>query len=101
MIKQGDFFLWEYIWRYVPGAKGMRVTSRYALFLIFPLALVATLFISGKIIRIAKPLALFIGMMLIAEQINVSHSATFDRKANLAFLNNLPAPLSNVKHSMS
>lgn len=97
MVKQGDFFLWEYIWRYVPGAKGMRVTSRYALFLIFPLALVATLFISGKIIRIAKPLALFIGMMLIAEQINVSHSATFDRKANLAFLNNLPAPPEQCK----
>lgn len=92
MIKQGDFFLWEYIWKFVPGAKGMRVTSRYALFLIFPLALLATLFISGRIVRIAKPLAFLFGVLLITEQINISHSANFDRKSNLTFLNNLPAP---------
>lgn len=97
MIKQGDFFLWEYIWKFVPGAKGMRVTSRYALFLIFPLALLATLFISGRIVRIAKPLAFLFSILLITEQINISHSANFDRKNNLAFLKSLPVPPAECK----
>lgn len=97
MIKQGDFFLWEYIWKFVPGAKGMRVTSRYALFLIFPLALLATLFLSGRIIKIAKPIGLILGVLLITEQVNLSQSSDFNRKASLAFLNDVPVPPKECK----
>jgi len=92
MIKYNDFFLWEYVWKFIPGAKGMRVTSRYALFLIFPMSVFATLLISNKLFNISKPIRFILCFLLMGEQVNLAHSANFNRLANLNFLNNVQIP---------
>ncbi|WP_239954494.1 YfhO family protein [Pantoea sp. Z09] len=97
MIKYNDFFLWEYIWRYIPGAKGMRVTSRYALFLIFPLSILAASFLSGYIVRLPKFLMFLIGGILLLEQVNLASSANLDRNSQLSFFKSIPAPPKNCK----
>jgi len=97
MVKYDDFFLWEYVWRYMPGAKGMRVTSRYALFLIFPVCLLSVLFLSGKIIKLPKEFVFCLGAMLILEQANFASSANLNRESQQDFVKSIPIPPENCK----
>lgn len=96
-IKFGDVFLWKYIWQYFPGAKGMRVTSRYFLFLIFPVVLVSTWFL-GKISRNRSSLFFYIlCILLMFEQLNFAPNASFNRAYNKDFIKSVPVPPQDCK----
>lgn len=91
-IKFGDIFLWKYIWQYFPGAKGMRVTARYFLFLIFPVALVSTYFLDKLASNKGGLLFYVFCFVLLLEQINLAPNAYFNRASHKDFVSSVPEP---------
>lgn len=96
-IKFGDIFLWKFIWQYFPGAKGMRVTGRYFLFLIFPVVLVSTWFLDKIASKRGWVLFSALSILLILEQVNFAHNAAFNREDNKRFINSVPVPPKGCK----
>ncbi|MFH8134991.1 hypothetical protein ABU178_12520 [Pantoea osteomyelitidis] len=97
VIKEGDFFLWKYVWKYFPGAKGMRVTSRLCLYLIFPVSLISAYLMNLAQKTKYKSLALSFCVMVVIEQLNVYPNANFNRKTQLEFVKSLPPPPAECK----
>ncbi len=96
-INFGGVFLWKFIWQYFPGAKGMRVTVRYFLFLIFPVVLISTWFLE-KIARKRRwVLVSALSLLLIIEQVNFAPNAAFVRADNKRFINSVPVPPKDCK----
>ncbi|MCR0985648.1 glycosyltransferase family protein [Roseomonas populi] len=62
---------WELVFNYVPGAKGLRVVSRYQIFLAFPVAVVVTLFLQRAMTRVPSIFVL-LGVLLVVEQVGTS-----------------------------
>lgn len=97
VVKHGDFLLWKYVWEFFPGAKGMRVTARYVLFLLFPLSLVLShllYFLRGKVNNVVL---LILCAFFILEQVNLAPNAFFNRKTQNDFVKSLPIPPSECK----
>ncbi|WP_410016130.1 hypothetical protein [Sodalis sp. C49] len=92
IVKVNERSLWEFVWRYVPGAKGMRVTARYALFLIFPISLIATLYLAKQEAKLPKFVIFIAASILILEQINISPNQNLHRSTQLAFIESVPTP---------
>lgn len=97
VVKQGDFFLWKFVWQFFPGAKGMRVTARYVLFLLFPLSLIIAYFIHAFRRNANKYLLMVLCTLLVLEQVNLAPNARFNRKIQNDFVKSLPAPPSECK----
>lgn len=93
VIRINDFTLWSYIWKVVPGAKGLRVTARYLLFIIFPLSLLVALLISNlqRMEKYGFIISIF-ALILVAEQINFMPNQGLNRKKELSFINSIPKP---------
>jgi hypothetical protein len=97
MIRFGSHTIWKIIWEMVPGAKGLRVTSRYALFLIFPMALIATCFLSE--LSKSKPnfYTYLLAVLLMMEQVNLAENQSLNRQNQLNFLQLAGVPPSSCK----
>lgn len=95
ILKVNGHSLWEVIWHVVPGAKGMRVTARYALFIIFPLSLFAALFLAQLESKLPKFLLIILSLVLIIEQINFATNQGLERSVQMAFINSVPQPPSS------
>ncbi|WP_413741250.1 hypothetical protein ACL2XO_18545 [Sodalis sp. RH15] len=92
MIKFGNHTLWKLVWELVPGAKGMRVTARYALFLNFPITVLVVYFL-GKVARYKyKGLTIILACLLIMEQINLGRSQWLNRQEQLNFIKQAEEP---------
>jgi hypothetical protein len=88
MVKIGNFTLWKIIYYGVPGAKGLRVVARYAIFLNFPM----TLLLLDLFCRIKNKsfiLFVFVGLLILLGNINKA-SAGLDRKQVMAYYDSFP-----------
>ncbi len=86
MIKFGNHTLWELVWEFIPGAKGMRVTARYALFLSFPMAIIAVYFLARMSKSKFKGLTLLLACLLMLEQVNFAQNQALNRQDQLNFI---------------
>lgn len=92
VVKFGDFTLWKAIWQLFPGAKGMRVTARYLLFLAFPISVLCAFAINELYVRGRILFALLLGLAVVLEQLNVTANAELDRRQQLSFLSSASFP---------
>ena len=92
VLKFGEFTFWKFIWQFFPGAKGMRVTARYLLFLAFPISVVCAFYFNSLYERKRYFLALLVGSALVLEQLNISTNAELNRDQQMAFLNKASPP---------
>ncbi|HEN3657816.1 TPA: hypothetical protein U5E24_001560, partial [Yersinia enterocolitica] len=84
--------LWEIVWNYIPGAKGIRVSSRFAIFLVFPVCIIITYLLSKISATKYKHLGLLFSALFILEQVNNAEIHNLDRKEHLSFLNAVGSP---------
>lgn len=92
MIKIGDTVLWKIIWEWVPGATAVRGVARYALFLTFPISLLAVIFLSRIKHRINGVPYIIIAILLVAGQVNLASPASFKVTEHRAILNAIAPP---------
>jgi len=86
---------WGLVFELVPGAKGMRVVSRYQLWLVLPFLLLVAAVWRERAIQVArsKPwLAALIVTLLVAENLSAESPAHLSRSAQRAALWSIPAP---------
>lgn len=91
-LRVGGWSLWTVVYDITPGAKGLRVVTRYQLFLAAPVIAVAVAYLAALGARAPRPLAAIVAIMLVAEQITVEQPIELDRPAELAQLHSTPAP---------
>lgn len=92
-LRFGDkFSLWAGIFYAVPGAKGMRVVSRYLIFLSLPITLVATVFLHRISQRTSRLWVYPLAALLVAEQINAASPTLMRKGEQLAALDAVPPP---------
>ena len=77
MLRIGDFSLWSLLYRWVPGGGAIRSVFRFNLVLAFPVATVAAIGLDALWrradgLRGARPAALLLGALVMAEQINLT-----------------------------
>ncbi len=82
---------WHWIYNHVPGAKGVRVVSRYQILLTFPVVTIAVLALQGMNARTPRTLLLLVAALLVLEQIGTS-PAVNDRREELARIAVPPPP---------
>lgn len=72
MFRIGTFPLWKIVYWTIPGAKGMRVVSRFAIFLNFPMVLLLLDFFSriGSKNKATKALSVFLMVLTLISNIN-------------------------------
>lgn len=75
---------WHPIYVLFPGAKGVRVISRYQTFLMAPVVALVVCYLAHLSRRTAKPVVLAISALLLAGEIDLSTPGMFDRKAEIA-----------------
>lgn len=68
-----DFSFWYVIWKFFPGAKGLRVIFRYWIYLFFPMSILISYYLSMQVIRPLVAICFLIPALLILEQINMGH----------------------------
>ncbi len=90
-LKFGDFSLYALIYDWVPGAKAVRVVSRYQIFLAGPVIALVTAFLASQGQRLPRVALAALGLFLIAEEINIWPNLNIDRKAHLARLAAIPS----------
>ncbi|WP_225883218.1 hypothetical protein [Sphingomonas aliaeris] len=86
---------WGLVYALVPGAKGMRVVSRYQLWLVLPFLLIVVAAWRRQAARLARSspwLALLIGLFLIAENLNAQSPAELSRVIQLRAFASVPRP---------
>ena len=91
-LRIGDWSAWVAVFDLVPGAAGLRVVTRYQLFLAAPVIAVATAHLARLGAQAPRPLAAILALVLVAEQITVVQPVALDRPAELARLRSIPAP---------
>jgi hypothetical protein len=87
--------LWRFVWEDFPGAQGLRVITRYWIFLVFPMSVLVGYFFSTHVTksRITRAAMLLIACLLVLEQISPSYTA-LNRATEQAFVDasiNIPA----------
>ncbi len=97
MIKFGDHSLWKIVWMIIPGGKGLRVTARYALFIIFPMAVLVSYYISKISAQKTAILTVLLACLLMLEQINTGKNHFLDRPQQLNFFDRVTAPPAECK----
>jgi hypothetical protein len=91
----GDYSLWPFVYRFVPGAKAIRVVSRIQIFLTWPVVCIGIVglaswrpsFIHRKV---ALGLASAFGIFLCAEQFNWWRIPNLDPAVSMAWLQSVP-----------
>lgn len=70
-IRFGEFSGWHLIYTVWPGAKGLRVVSRFHLFLTAPIIGMAIWYLSQRVSTWPKPFVLMLCGLLVVEELNV------------------------------
>ncbi|MEG3125706.1 hypothetical protein [Sphingomonas sp. GB1N7] len=86
---------WGLVFELVPGAKGMRVVSRYQLWLVLPFLLLVVVAWRERASMLARSrpfLAGAIVMVLVAENLSAESPAQLSRSAQYSALGTVPAP---------
>jgi hypothetical protein len=91
VFRFGEHSAWKLIYDFVPGARAVRVISRYQIFLTLPVLLVIIAYLQGVAMRMPRAVAVLLGMLLVLEQLGVSPSVN-DRKEILARIAAPPPP---------
>ncbi len=87
------FSLWHDIWKFFPGAKGLRTVCRYWVFLLFPMCVLVSYYLSMRVVWSRSVINFLIPILLIAEQINLAHTVHLNTKTQQAFLESIkPIP---------
>jgi hypothetical protein len=94
-IRYGDWTPWELVYRFFPGASGIRVTLRYHFFLVAPLTLVAVGFLAK--LRLPMIAVIPLAAVLVAEEIDSAAPVAIDRIQEVARLKALPLPPAECK----
>lgn len=106
MIHIGSFSVWSFFYHYLPGAKAVRVISRYEIFLTFPLVLLAMEAIRQVILLEGRALShryviagfcMLLSAFLVAEELNTSWPLGLTRPEELERLALVPAPPQGCK----
>jgi hypothetical protein len=88
----GPYSLYRFVYLYIPGARAARVIARYQIFLTVPVIAFAVYYLSTHAHRVTGPLLAALCVLLIAEEVNLSHSGALDRKQAVARMGAIPAP---------
>lgn len=86
---------WALVFQFVPGAKGMRVVSRYQLWLALPFLLIVVAAWRAPAIRLAKSfpwLAAMVGIVLVIENLSAHSAAQLSRSVQRGALSTVPPP---------
>jgi hypothetical protein len=86
---------WIYVYNFFPGAKAIRVVSRYYIFLGFPVACVGVYGLSLLRARAGSVLACAVCALLLAEQLNPDFNQAIERETavqRLRMAQHVPAP---------
>jgi hypothetical protein len=91
--------LWFFVNHLIPGAKGMRVIARFYLFLAFPIAILAALFVARAMDAKPSMKAILVGVLLLlcASQVARESPVRLNVDEQMAQLANVPAPPANCK----
>lgn len=85
--------LWHIIWKLFPGAKGLRVVCRYWIYLVFPMSVLLTYYLSKKTVWSCGLMYGLIPSLLILEQINTGLGPNLHRGTEQAFIDSIkPIP---------
>lgn len=90
-VRWGGFAPWWLVWKLVPGAGGVRVVSRFLLFLSAPVVVVATAYAQDVAARIPRHIALLLAGLVLLEQAEPGYPM-YTRKVELARLEVPPPP---------
>jgi hypothetical protein len=95
-LRIDDFSAWQYVYQYVPGAKGVRVISRWMVFLVFPVTATAVYFLASTQRTLRRPLATGLlavcALLLVGEELNRSNPVYIDRGQVVRLLASVPPP---------
>lgn len=91
-VRFGAWAGWKWVFDWVPGAKGLRVTVRYQLFVTAPVIAIAVWYLARAGARTPRPLLAVISLVLIAEQVPLAQPVNLNRRAELDRLYSIPAP---------
>lgn len=92
ILRVGPLTLWPLVMVLVPGARGLRVISRYQIFLAAPLTILAVCWVDDWQRRGRRLLPVAVALLLVVEEINLVPPVHLDRPAELRFLAAVPAP---------
>ena len=92
MIHVGNVSAWAAVYALFPGARAIRVVSRYQLLLALPVIAVATLFLARQATRTYAAVLVIVCVALIGEQIDTAPPLALIRDKELAHLNAVPPP---------
>jgi len=79
----GGITAWHWVFHYFPGARAIRVPSRYLIFLAFPVICVATYFLSQERSKNWRFVSVGVCLFLIGEQLNMARYEAIDRVASM------------------
>jgi hypothetical protein len=96
MFRIGETTLWHLVWKLVPGAKGLRVVARNAIFLGLPIALLCAAYLGHISVRMPA-LALLLSAGLITEEISNANITRLDRPVELRFAEAITPPPSTCR----
>jgi hypothetical protein len=91
-VHLGHHTLWYLVYHGFPGASGVRVVSRYAIFLAFPLTLLAVAFLASRAKRWPRWVTLICTCVLLLEEITTVNPAGLDRAAEMRLVNSIQTP---------
>lgn len=87
------FSFWYVVWKFFLGARGLRVVCRYWIFLVFPMCILISYYLSNRVVWSFSVFCFLIPMLLIAEQINLMHGTNLNAKNQQAFVDSIkPIP---------
>lgn len=72
LFRWGNASVWHLVWQVVPGAKGLRVISRYQIFLAFPICVALTVYLDDLFRRVPRNVAAILAFVLVFEQLGAS-----------------------------
>ncbi|MBV8633977.1 MAG: hypothetical protein JO002_05770, partial [Burkholderiaceae bacterium] len=91
----GPFTAYSIVYGLIPGAKAVRVLSRYQLFLAGPLIAVTVFYLSR--LQLKRPLLLVLCAFLVAEEINTTGIVFIDHRGEMARLAAIGKPPAECK----
>lgn len=91
-LRIGHWSPWIFVFDFVPGAQGLRVVTRYQLFLAAPVIAVAVAYLATLSARAPAALRAIVVVLLVGEQITLAQPIDLQRKPEVAQLRSIPAP---------
>lgn len=91
-IQIGDLTLWSGVYRFWPGATGLRVVSRLFIFLSAPLIMVAVWYAAKWLDGARWPVVAILAALLVVEEVNQRVTVGIDRQGMLSRLDATRAP---------